>query len=145
MTSKSDAINRDFWFARVLDLSFDAVNELWRKRQSDGLKQIELAEKLGRDTGWVSKKLRGPGNWTLRTLGELVGALEGELEIRVAPLEQPLYARSNYDAYRDMDDNEDVISKSENVKARLTIEEPENKNLPRTESRSENAIMTKLE
>lgn len=104
MTSKSDKISpaqarMDYGFARARDLAFDAVQELWRKRQSTGLTQIDLAKKLGKDAGWLSKKLKGPGNWTLRTLGEMVEALDGELEIRVFPLEEPLHPARNFDAY----------------------------------------------
>ncbi len=89
----------DYGFARARDLAFDAVSELWRKRQAAGMKQTDLAEKLGRDTGWLSKKLKGPGNWTLRTFGEMAEALDGEIEIRIHPLEEPAKERINYDAY----------------------------------------------
>jgi hypothetical protein len=43
--------------------------------------------------------LRGPGNWTLRTIGELVEALNGELEITVHAKEDPPERRTNYSAY----------------------------------------------
>ncbi len=105
MISKSKTKNpsiqarMDYGFARARDISFDAVQKLWRRRQAEGMKQIDLADRLGRDTGWLSKKLKGPGNWTLRTLGEMVEALDGEMEIRIAPLEEPLTERSNFDAY----------------------------------------------
>jgi transcriptional regulator with XRE-family HTH domain len=79
----------DYGFARARDLAFDAVNELSRKRQANGMKQAELALRLGRDTGWLSKKLKGPGNWTLRTFGEMAEALGGEIEISIHPLEEP--------------------------------------------------------
>jgi transcriptional regulator with XRE-family HTH domain len=105
MTSKSKLQNpatrarMDYGFARARDLAFDAVWELWRKRQANGMKQTELAEKLGRDTGWLSRKLKGPGNWTLRTFGEMAEALDGELEIRIVPLEDQLQIKPNFDAY----------------------------------------------
>jgi transcriptional regulator with XRE-family HTH domain len=104
MTSKYDKISptqahMDYGFARARDIAFDAVLELWRKRHSAGLTQADLANRLGKDAGWVSKRLRGPGNWTLRTLGELVEALDGELEINVSPLEEPSYPARNFDAY----------------------------------------------
>jgi len=104
MTLKSKVANniqsrRDYAFARARDLAFDAVVELWRRRQSAGLKQVDFAERLGRDTGWLSKKLSGPSNWTLRTFGEMVDALDGELEIRAVPLEEPPQPKRNFDAY----------------------------------------------
>jgi hypothetical protein len=69
------------------------------KRKSQGVLLKDVAAKIGRDTGWVSKQLKGPGNWTLRTFGELVEALDGEAEIDVFGLEEPLATRTNYDAY----------------------------------------------
>lgn len=107
MTSKSDRndpwirARMDYGFARARDLAFDAVTQLWRVRQTNGMKQTELAQRLGRDTGWLSKKLSGPGNWTLRTLGEMAEALDGEIEIRIHPLEEPLPEKPNYNAYDD--------------------------------------------
>lgn len=89
----------DYGFARVRDKAFDAVHSLWLKRKSQGVKLKDVADKIGRDTGWVSKQLRGPGNWTLRTFGELVEALDGEAEIAVFGLDEPLTDRPNFDAY----------------------------------------------
>lgn len=83
------------------DLAFDAVLTLWRRRQADGLTQKELAERLGRDPGWVSKALRGPANWEFKTFARLVRALEGEVDIEVHALEDPLPERPNYDVYAD--------------------------------------------
>jgi hypothetical protein len=63
----------------------------------DGRAAAERA--IGRDTAWVSRSLRGPGNWTLRTLGELVEALNGEIEIKIHALEDSPSTNSNYHAY----------------------------------------------
>jgi hypothetical protein len=51
--------------------------------------QADLARAIGRDEGWVSRTLSGPGNWTLRTIGTLVQGLRGDLEIMVHALEDP--------------------------------------------------------
>src|SRR5262249_22756707 len=77
----------DFNVARARDLAFDAVQSLWRRRQSEGLTQAALADFLGRDEGWVSRTLSSPGNWTLRTAATLVAGLCGELEINALALE----------------------------------------------------------
>jgi hypothetical protein len=89
----------DYGFARVRDVAFDAVMDLWRKRQNDGVTQKDIAERLDKDPAWVSRQLKGPGNWTLRTFGALVEALEGEAEITVYPIEIPAGDGQNYDAY----------------------------------------------
>lgn len=88
-----------FGFARLRDLAFDAVQSLWRRRQAAGMTQAQLAQAIGKDTGWVSRNLRGPGNWTMKTIGAFVIGLNGEIEISVHALEDPLPIRSNYDAY----------------------------------------------
>lgn len=105
MTSRSESIVleprelADYGLARARDLAFDAVQTLWRRRSAAGMKQSDLAKKIGRDTGWVSRNLRGPANWTLRTLGELVQGLDGELDIVVHGIEDSLSPHPNYHAY----------------------------------------------
>ena len=104
MTSPSRKNKRsdrgDYGFARVRDKAFDAVHNLWAMRKSQGVLLKEVAQSIGRDTGWVSKQLRGPGNWTLRTFGELVEALDGEAEISVIGMDEPMIVRPNFDAYK---------------------------------------------
>lgn len=93
----------EYGFARIRDAAFDAVQLLWRRRQSSGMTQTDVAKAINRDTGWVSKNLRGPGNWTLRSFGSLVEALGGEAQIVVRALEDPLPVRTNYHAYVEHD------------------------------------------
>lgn len=103
MTSKSEESAearraREYGFARVRDIAFDAVMVLWRRREAEGVRQADLAEKMGKDPGQLSRILSGPGNWTLKTFGELVEALDGEAEIIVHPVELTNLS-SNFDAY----------------------------------------------
>lgn len=84
---------------RAKSLAFDALHELWRKRRGEGRTQSDLASTLGKDEGWLSRNLRGPGNWTIKTLGEMVEALDGELEIIVHPIEDREKDGRNGDAY----------------------------------------------
>lgn len=85
--------------AQARYLAFDAVNRLWRKRQSEGMQQVDLANAIGKDKAWVSRYLRGPGNWTLQTLGKFVEALQGELDILVRGKEELPKNTRNSDAY----------------------------------------------
>lgn len=107
MTTQSDLTSltpderRDYGFARVRDVAFDAVSSLWARRQSEGMTQADIASALGSDPGWVSKNLRGPGNWTFRTFGAFVEALRGEAQIAVRAIEDPLPIRTNWHAYVD--------------------------------------------
>ena len=89
----------DLGVARLRDQVFDAVLALWRRRQAEGWTQKQVAEAIGRDRAWVSRTLNAPGNWTLRTAGELIQALGGEAEVRIAALEDPPAMPSNHDAY----------------------------------------------
>ncbi len=106
MTSPSPGITpptgrarADYGVALLRDRAFEAVYRLWRKRQAAGVTQKQIADAIGRDPAWVSRTLRGSGNWTLRTVAELVQALDGEAEIEVAGLEEPVTLRRNYNAY----------------------------------------------
>jgi hypothetical protein len=72
---------------------------LWRRRQREGMRQTDIVVTIGRDAGWVSRNLRAPGNWTLRTIGELAEALNGEVEIVLHAKEDPPENPANYSAY----------------------------------------------
>lgn len=89
----------NYGFARTRDLAFAAVRNFWKLRQAEGMTQADLAERLGRDKAWVSRKLSGPTNWTLRTFGDLVDAMDGEVEITIADIRNA--PSGNYDAYAD--------------------------------------------
>jgi transcriptional regulator with XRE-family HTH domain len=97
--SKNNMILKGFGFARVRDKAFASVRDLWSRRQTEGMTQADLAARLGKDPAWVSRKLSGPTNWTLRTLGDLTDALDGEVEIKILDIHSQAVERSNYDAY----------------------------------------------
>ena len=92
-----DSLN--YGFERARSVAFDAVYALWLRRQAEGMTQADLAKAIGRDEGWVSRTLSGPGNWTLRTIGTLVQGLNGELDITVHAMEDPIPDQSRPDAY----------------------------------------------
>lgn len=88
----------EYAYAVARDTAFEAVRDLWLRRSAEGMSQAELARALDRDPGWVSKNLRGPGNWTLRTLAEFIAALDAEIEITAHALEDTDYPAQNYHA-----------------------------------------------
>ena len=61
----------------------DAIERLVEKR---GLKQQELAERMGVTEGRVSQILSGRENMTLRTLARLAWALDSRLKIQEEPI-----------------------------------------------------------
>lgn len=85
--------------ARARHLAYDAVMKLWDRRRREGLTQADLALAMGCSPAWLSRTLRGPGNWTLKTVGAFSSALDGEVEISVHALEDPITPAPNYDAY----------------------------------------------
>lgn len=96
---KLGTADKDYAFASVRNQIFDAVATLFERRSDQGLTQVELAEALDRHPAWVSRKLGGPSNWTLRTLAEFVEALNGHLVISAQPIEEA--QKHNYDFYNE--------------------------------------------
>jgi transcriptional regulator with XRE-family HTH domain len=115
MTSISKKDLEDYGLARVRDIAFDAVQSLWRLRQKSGVTQKDLANLLDRDPSWISRQLSGPGNWTFRSFGALVEALDGEVEIIVHPIEDPLPDSNNYDAYTDIPEKHNTRDHNRNI------------------------------
>jgi transcriptional regulator with XRE-family HTH domain len=59
-----------------------AVWALWdRLRREHGVDQQWLADRMGKDKSWVSRLLKGPGNWTLDTVGEILEAMGGRITL----------------------------------------------------------------
>jgi hypothetical protein len=76
--------------ARAKNALFAAVHELWRRRQQEGLTVNHLSQRIGRSPRWIKRALSGPGEWTLKTFGELVEAMEGEIEAHALPDERSI-------------------------------------------------------
>lgn len=67
---------------RQVDISFHIVNRIHNILESKGLKQKDLAEKLGKNESEISKWMRGTHNFTIETLSSIEIALgEPILEI----------------------------------------------------------------
>jgi hypothetical protein len=126
----------DYAFARARDIAFDAVQTLWRRRSAAGLKQIDIARAIGRDAAWVNRSLRGPGNWTLRTIGELVFGMNGELEIAVYGMEDRPEDRTNFHAYAEYEQFA--------VQIRVTQPSPAPNTVPATTSTDQSQIFKRL-
>ncbi len=101
MSARSLARNEraELGAARAREAIFDAVFELWAKRNDDGLKQTDIASALGKHPSWVCRSLAGPGNWTLETFGSLAEALDAQIDVKLVPRE--MLRPGNYDFYSD--------------------------------------------
>jgi transcriptional regulator with XRE-family HTH domain len=72
-----------------------AVWRLWDQlRRDQGLDQQWLADRLGKDKSRVSRLLKGPGNWTMDTVADLLEAMEGRLTLVEATLYRDIAASS---------------------------------------------------
>ena len=103
-------------FLRVRDTAFDAVTSLWKLRKAEGMSQKDIGDALDRDPAWVSRNLSGPANWTMKTFGEFVEALNGYATISVVPKEH--VPTSNYNVY--LEGDEDMTSVLEPAEITLT-------------------------
>lgn len=98
----SKADRRQLSQLRIRDAMFDAINELWRQRQSEGTMQKDIGEFLDKDPAWVSRVFSGPSNWTLKTCGDLIEALDGVVFIQAIAAEE-LKCKSNFNIYAEVD------------------------------------------
>ena len=81
-TSRFDANEREFLGITLARQIFGALYSAVEDRHTNhGLTRGELAERTGRDKTGVSKLLRGPSNWTIRTISDVANGLELDVEI----------------------------------------------------------------
>lgn len=63
-------------------LILDATELICEAMESAGVSRSDLAKKLGKSKGYVSQLLGGSRNMTLRTLADILTALNQRLELR---------------------------------------------------------------
>lgn len=85
---------------RARHVAYEAIIDLWLKRQAEGLRKKDIATALSKHPAWVTRALAGPANWQIETLGALVEALNGVMEISVTPVED--VHLGNFDFYADV-------------------------------------------
>jgi hypothetical protein len=134
---------RDYGFLRVRDAAFDAVSALWDRRQREGMTQAQITEEIDADAGWVSRNLRGPGNWTMKTFGAFVEALNGEVQISIRAAEDPLPVITNYHAYVDYEPEMPATTQSVSGMrvSGSTIQITPSGNAPQTKRRGPTAVI----
>lgn len=62
-------------------LMVDLAAQVAKKLQSQGLKQKDLAERLGKSQGWISRFMNDPTNFSIKKLVEIAVALGMELDV----------------------------------------------------------------
>ncbi len=88
--------------ARAKHMFFDAIYDLWLRRQSEGMTKKDIASNIGCHPSSVTRALAGPGNWGVETFGAFAEALNGYIDVRVVPRED--LRTLNYDVYADIID-----------------------------------------
>jgi len=74
---------RDGYWVEKAKLGFSV--ELNRLFKHSGMTQSALAEKLATSPAYITKVFRGDANFTIETMVKLARAIEGELQIHIAP------------------------------------------------------------
>jgi len=77
--------NDPLFVAEELKLAF--AEDLVRLLEARGLKQTELAEKLGTGRGYVTRVLRTDYNLSLETMAKIALALDARISLRMLPRE----------------------------------------------------------
>ena len=72
----------DYWIAGAVHELTEAVFE---RMEQEGVTRSELARRLGTSPAYITKLLRGQGNFTIATMVRLARALGAELRIELAP------------------------------------------------------------
>jgi len=63
-------------------LMIDLAAQIASKLDKEGLKQKDLAERLGKSPGWISRIINSPTNFSVKKLVELGSVLGLQLEIK---------------------------------------------------------------
>lgn len=78
-------------FVRLIGRIQDELQRVFAEEQEEnGLTKADLARRLGRDKGFITRKLTGTGNMTLETLADLAWALNREIDFRLSKPEELL-------------------------------------------------------
>lgn len=62
-------------------LMVDLAAQVAKKLKTEGLKQKDLAERLGKSEGWISRFMNDPTNFSIKKLVEIAVALGMELDV----------------------------------------------------------------
>jgi hypothetical protein len=62
------------------------------RRNEDGFSRSELGNRMDKEKTGVSKLLKEPGNWTLRTMSDFANAMD--MEVRVVLIDRRVFGRT---------------------------------------------------
>lgn len=79
----------DYWIAGAVQ---DFTEAIFQRMESEGMSRSELARRLGTSPAYITKILRGDGNFTIATMVRLARALGMELKIELRSQESSAQA-----------------------------------------------------
>ncbi len=82
-----------FWF-KLEELLYDLTETIYERMKQKGISQRELAKRLGVSDAYISKILKGNENISLKTLLKLALALGLNVEIKMQPIEQMSFRKT---------------------------------------------------
>ena len=74
------------WYGFMHDLLVEVQKAYRRAHKDRDLTQAEIAHRLGRDPGFISRCLRGQQNMTVRTMNNIARAMDCRLEVNLKDL-----------------------------------------------------------
>lgn len=92
MTGRADRspipldVRAEYWADRVYVATASMAAAFDRAAREDGISQEVIAARLQKDSGQISRWLRGQRNLTIRTLSDMALAMDCELRITFVPL-----------------------------------------------------------
>lgn len=93
LTSYEEMELEDAQGLRQEELIVEVTEALARALRSSGLKQSELAERMGKTKGFVSQIMSGGNNLTLRTLADVAGAIGCRVQVNLVAEKKCAVAR----------------------------------------------------
>ena len=82
-----------FWF-KLEELLYDLTETIYERMKQKGISQRELAKRLEVSDAYISKILKGNENISLKTLLKLALALGLNVEIKMQPIEQRSFRKT---------------------------------------------------
>lgn len=99
MTAISSAAHRGKAYERLVrqeEFILEVTERLTEALLEQGITRAELARRLERSPGFVSQVLQGGRNLTLRTVGDIAGALSLRPSLALSPQSKPAISRNRW-------------------------------------------------
>jgi transcriptional regulator with XRE-family HTH domain len=119
MSSRSGLDKRARTYARMIaDIRHELHQALSEENGKRGLTQARIAEILGKNKSFISRKFNGTSNMTLETLADLAYALDRPVRVSLPDREKPV--GGNYRVFRYTPTDDEAIVKADGPASETT-------------------------